>query len=125
MKLQATIGFIHPSRFNRPNILECDTKLIADEAFGKNDCEKQAYALKLMDAEIQAAVQRVNDRLKSEGLTKECFILADPRYDEYGNPRHIEGQGWTTDGNEKIVGDRLVPREVKPDKLSPTRFIVS
>lgn len=110
MELKATIGFIHPSRFNRPNILECDTRLIADEAFGKNDYEKQAYVLKLMDTELHAAVQRVNDRLKFEGLTKESFVYADPRYDEYGNV---------------TVGDRLSMREDNPDKPGSNRFIVS
>ena len=89
MELRAIIGFVHTSRFDIDGVLKCDAGLIADDRFGKDDFEKQAYALKVMDAELQAAVQRVNDRLKSEGYTKESFIYCEskqnPRIDEYGN----------------------------------------
>lgn len=89
MELKATIGFVHPSRFDKIGVLECDVMLLADETFGNNDYKNQVHALKLMDTELKAAVQRVNDRLKSEGLTKENFIYCKPkqapRYDEYGN----------------------------------------
>lgn len=89
MKLKATVGFVHPSRYDKIGILECDINLLADERFRNNNFEKQSYALKLMDAEIHAAVQRVNDRLKSEGLERGNFIYTNPkqasRTDEHGN----------------------------------------
>lgn len=90
MKLIVEIGFVHPSRYDKNGILECDVRLLADERFGCDDYANQAHALKLMDIEIKAAVQRVNDCLKSEGLTKENFIYRRPKQvpgrDEYGNP---------------------------------------
>ena len=90
MELKATIGFVHPSRYDKIGVLECDVRLLADEDFGNNDYKNQAHALKLMDIELKAAVQRVNDRLKSEGWTKENFIYRRPKQvpgrDEYGNP---------------------------------------
>lgn len=104
MKLEATIGFVHPSRHDKIGVLDCDVMLLADERFGNNDYKNQAHALKLMDTELKAAVQRVNDRLKSEGLTKESFIYYKPKCaplnDEYGNPVIMSDQPSDTSSND-------------------------
>lgn len=104
MELKARIRFINPCWNKTENSLGCDVTLCANERFGEGNFEKQSYALKLMDAEIQAAVQRVNDRLKSEGLTKGDFIYADPRCDEYGN---------VTSMREEVANKTLDKEELK------------
>lgn len=45
MKLIVEIGFVHPSRYDKNGILECDVRLLADERFGCDDYANQAHFL--------------------------------------------------------------------------------
>lgn len=86
MELKATVRFARASDHTAKNaLIYSAASRITDGAFDNNNFELQAYALKILDIELRATVQRVNDRLKSEGLTRVDFTNPVPRYDDYGN----------------------------------------
>lgn len=75
MELEATVRFARASDHTAKNaLIYSAASRMTDGAFDNNNFVLQAYALKMLDIELRAAVQRVNDHLKSEGLTKESFI---------------------------------------------------
>lgn len=85
MELKATIGFSRPQHNTKDALVYSVEMDVINGNFRRNNFEKQAYALKIMAIELRAAVQRVNDRLKSEGLTRVNFTNPERHYDEYGN----------------------------------------
>ncbi len=85
MKLHAEVGFNSPRQAPKIGLLDYKHNVTANEGFAISDFEKQSYALRIINEEFKAAVQKVNDRLKAEGYDENSFRKILPGCDEYGN----------------------------------------